>query len=451
MKKLIKEIILESKVSSALEYSRNLAIKDFGLDNILNTAMRDDSPQLDAAGFDRKKPKEPEKLQEWKAKNIPIVMSLLEEADSTKGKGYVPMIVKIYAKASIDNPKAPTNYRWGAKVEDVQSKVAEAIYLFDIVKQAGKMPEEYRDHMRFKDFFSFVEVAKREYTKYNIEKSRKKELQEISDAEKEERKGKYEYVWVDDKIKIVRIYDYKASCYFGYGSSWCTQASGPYASSAQSNFRYYGEGGRHLYIIFPGDPEIEQVEKRRANGEIIRVMSVEKYQINFLANGELDLSNVKDAQDHNYSPRKLFKERFGDLSEIFVQIEPGIQKMLMFAPNYLINQIVHDMKVLSLNKLKSLVETKAQGNPDAEQLYEDVKYAFESIDPNKMKANAKENDQITALEPLLPELLKQVMVDKAVPKSVYGIIHNLYWFMKFRLYIEKTPTSYKVSIRSLEG
>lgn len=443
MKHLYKTIVKESQIVAVLEYSRKQMISQFGADNILKTAMNDFSHQLDDAGFDRKVPKNEEELLVWKQKNLPIVMELLESADQTKDKAYVQFITKIYARASTKSNEP--HYQWGANIEDVTSTISEAISKFDEVKKRGKVPEDKRDYMKFRNFFEFVKLAKDLYEEF-IESKKQKSLDEI---EREKLKGSYKIIYADKRVKIVRLDDFKASCYFGFGSVWCTQASGPYGSSAAGHFKNKTSDDRRLYIIFPGDPVIE---RKKVSGSNKEVDSVEKYQINI--DGKTgNIIELKDQENHTVPGGDVFvlKKRFGDISPALIEDVPALMNYIAYAPNDAIETLIDDFKRIATNELQRIVQRKIEDPAVAKEVIYEGSQIIDRVDSKIVKDKAKSGERISAVDSYFPEALSELIKNSSLSRETYKVLHKIHWFIKFRVYstVDEANKRIVVNVRDL--
>lgn len=108
-----------------------------------------------------------------------------------------------------------------------------------------------------------------------------------------EGKGKYEIIYVDDEVTIVKLLDYEASLYFGSGTHWDTAAR----AERGKWFNMYNDRGSSLYVCLPKDP----------------IRSGEKYQ--FYTKPYLFIANEKD----QVISQSDFAERFpGAAAEFFM-------------------------------------------------------------------------------------------------------------------------------------
>jgi hypothetical protein len=130
------------------------------------------------------------------------------------------------------------------------------------------------------------------------------------ESEKKNR-GRSREVYEDDNVRVVVPEDEAAACYYGQGTRWCTAATrGP------NMFDMYNRNGP-MYILLPKDPGHEG----------------EKYQLHFATN------QFMDENDHPVNIVDLLERRFPELLNLFIELEPKIQNLIVFAPETLVMKI----------------------------------------------------------------------------------------------------------------
>ncbi len=196
------------------EYNQQATAQRFG-DKILQTAKKDPSPEI-AAVYEYLNANK-EIRSDIKANALISVMQAIEACDPTKNKEYMVFLAKMYAQGG-----------WGAKIEDLESKVKPALEKFHLLKLKKKIPAPRNDIMRYSDLSDFVAV-----------------MDEYPDPEEKQQadKGTAKTVFENDAVRIVVPEDQNAACYYGQGTRWCT------ASRTSTNyFGHYSKDGP-LYIF----------------------------------------------------------------------------------------------------------------------------------------------------------------------------------------------------------
>ena len=263
-----------------LEYNQQATAQRFG-DKLLQTALKDPSPQIAHIYHllhDRKEFKDFNLNPNEKTNILISIMQEIEAADPTKNKEYTVFLAKMYAQGG-----------WGAKLEDLDSKVKPALQKFHLLKLKKKIPAPRNDIMRYADLADFVGV-----------------VEEYPDPEekKEADKGTARTVFENDKVRIVVPEDQNAACYYGQGTRWCTAAR-----TSSNYFNHYNKDGP-LYILLPKQPKHDG----------------EKYQLHFASEQFMDENDYTVANIVN-----LLEHRFGNLIEWFQENEPAIRDWVMFA------------------------------------------------------------------------------------------------------------------------
>ena len=271
-----------------LEYNQQATAQRFG-DKLLQTAKKDPSPEISTVYnllHDRK-----ELDPNTKTNALISIMQAIEAADPTKNKEYTVFLAKMYAQGG-----------WGARIEDLESKVKPALEKFHLLKLKKKIPAPRNDIMRYADLADFVAV-----------------VDEYPDPEEKQQadKGQAETVFENDKVRIVIPRDQNAACYYGQGTRWCT------ASTKGANyFGQYSKDG-DLYILLPKKPQHDG----------------EKYQLHFPSGQFMD---EEDRQVEDII--QLLEMRFGNLVEFFREREPEIGDWLVFADDAVLEPLLGKIK-----------------------------------------------------------------------------------------------------------
>jgi hypothetical protein len=265
-----------------LEYNQAATAERFG-DKILQTVLKDPSPEIAHIYHmlhDRKEFKDFNLNPETKTNILISVMQAIEACDPTKNKEYTVFLAKMYAQGG-----------WGAKIEDLESKIKPALVKFHTLKLKKKLPSPRNDIMRYANLADFVAVMD-EY--------------EEPDEKKKLDKGDAVTAFENDQVRIVIPNDQAAACYYGQGTRWCT------ASTQGTNyFNHYHKDGQ-MYILLPKQPKHQG----------------EKYQLHFPSEQFMDEED-RSVQDIVY----LLEHRFGNLVPFFKEEMPEyyINEWIMFA------------------------------------------------------------------------------------------------------------------------
>ena len=144
----------------------------------------------------------------------------LEQADPTPAKSYVPRLA--------------TWWLQGTPLEDLTSRGADALEKYQTLKQRNQLNPDHRDIGRFKKFSDF-ETAMRGY--------------QVAEPETKEDRGRYEEIYRDDELVVVKLLDETAAKFWGRNTQWCT------AAQRGNMFRYYANQGP-LFVITPRKPTL---------------------------------------------------------------------------------------------------------------------------------------------------------------------------------------------------
>lgn len=192
---------------------------------------------------------------------LQYLLELVEKADPTKNKQYVPWIIRNY----INSPSL--------KFEDAISKVSEPLKKFYKLVLKKQIPAPNNDIGRIKDLASLVQVVD--------------QYPDVEDVQQD--RGEAKEVYKDADLRIIKPADQTAACYYGQGTRWCT--------AAQNNnmFDTYAKKGE-LYIIIPTKP----------------AHTGEKYQFHF------ETKQFMDEKDHRANLSEL-RQRYPQLADIFAK------------------------------------------------------------------------------------------------------------------------------------
>jgi hypothetical protein len=218
----------------------------------------------------------PEILEKIKPELVIAIIRTLENADPTPHKEYVQWIVKTYSNGRV-------------KIEDVLSTVKENLYKLSVLKRRRLIKPPLNDINRYPSFKEFMGTM---------------DQFEIPQEDVQDR-GTAQVVLDTDQVRIIMPEDQAAACYYGRGTRWCTAAT-----RGQNYFNHYSHDGP-LFIMLPKKPQHPG----------------EKYQVH------LQSEQFMDAQDEPVSPLYLIRDRFGDLTEFFFQVDPSLRNSIFFAPD----------------------------------------------------------------------------------------------------------------------
>lgn len=120
-------------------------------------------------------------------------------------------------------------------------------------------------------------------------------------------------VYDDGKLFVVNPLDYKASCYYGKGTKWCT------AAETDTHFKKYNEDGKLFYIIDRTKPTSDPLYKvaflRKFDGEKKYFDAKDEYVKSGWIFGTEQLNKLDKVVDDYLS------DQFGEQIKIFTDIE----------------------------------------------------------------------------------------------------------------------------------
>jgi hypothetical protein len=197
-----------------LEYSRDVTKQRLGA-QVLDTFRKEGSGRIRRVLGRDLGP------QDNDADTIEALIRMLEQADPTANKQYMPWLARTYVKGEIF-------------FEDVLSQVREYLEKFHILNQRRKIPAGRNDILRYSNFGDFMSV-----------------MDEYPDPEAAElkNKGEAEEIYQDQQVRVIMPYDQAAACYYGQGARWCTAAT-----KGRNYFNDYAEN-TPLLIVIPQQPQ----------------------------------------------------------------------------------------------------------------------------------------------------------------------------------------------------
>jgi hypothetical protein len=152
---------------------------------------------------------------------IEALIRMLELADPTPNKQYMPWLARTYIKGE-------------TFLEDVLTQVRDYLEKFHILNQRRKIPAGRNDILRYSNFGDFMSVVD-EYPDI--------EAPELKD------KGQADEIYQDQQVRVIMPYDQTAACYYGQGARWCTAAT-----KGRNYFNDYAEN-TPLLIVIPQQPQ----------------------------------------------------------------------------------------------------------------------------------------------------------------------------------------------------
>jgi hypothetical protein len=197
-----------------LEYSRDITRQRLG-DQVLGTFRREGSARIRRVLGRDLGP------QDSDDDTIEALIRMLEQADPTANKQYMPWLARTYIRGE-------------TFFEDVLTQVREYLAKFHTLNQRRKIPAGRNDILRYSNFGDFMSV-----------------MDEYPDPEAPELKdrGQAEEIYQDQQVRVIMPYDQAAACYYGQGARWCTAAT-----KGRNYFNDYAEN-TPLLIVIPQQPQ----------------------------------------------------------------------------------------------------------------------------------------------------------------------------------------------------
>jgi hypothetical protein len=197
-----------------IEYSRDITKQRLGA-QVLDTFRKEGSSRIRRVLGRDLGP------QDSDADTIEALIRMLEQADPTANKQYMPWLARTYVKGE-------------TFFEDVLSQVREYLSKFHILNQRRKIPAGRNDILRYSNFGDFMSV---------VDEYPDPEAPELKD------KGEAEEIYQDQQVRVIMPYDQAAACYYGQGARWCTAAT-----KGRNYFNDYAEN-TPLLIVIPQQPQ----------------------------------------------------------------------------------------------------------------------------------------------------------------------------------------------------
>jgi len=197
-----------------LEYSRDITRQRLG-DQVLGTFRREGSARIRRVLGRDLGP------QDSDDDTIEALIRMLEQADPTANKQYMPWLARTYIRGE-------------TFFEDVLTQVREYLAKFHTLNQRRKIPAGRNDILRYSNFGDFMSV---------VDEYPDPEAPELKD------KGEAEEIYQDQQVRVIMPYDQAAACYYGQGARWCTAAT-----KGRNYFNDYAEN-TPLLIVIPQQPQ----------------------------------------------------------------------------------------------------------------------------------------------------------------------------------------------------
>ena len=226
------------------------------------------------------------------------VLTNLENADPTPNKIYTPWLAREYAKGNIK------------RQEDAIVWAPTYLAKYDRAKRRSDFRQDAKDIMRL----TFTQFA-------NIMSNYVEPAAPIKD------RGKVEQVFKDANVRVLVPHDEQAACYYGQGTMWCTAAT-----QGRNYYEQYARQGK-LYILLPQQPKYDG----------------EKYQLHF-ASGQF-----MDEEDEPVDITDLLSVRFPELLPFFMEREPSMRGLVVFAEDKVLNDIATKIQELAHDFISEMI------------------------------------------------------------------------------------------------
>lgn len=226
------------------------------------------------------------------------ILTNLENADPTPNKIYTPWLAREYAKGNIK------------RIEDAIVWGPTYLAKYDRAKKRSDFRPDAKDIMRL----TFTQFA-------NIISNYVEPAAPIKD------RGQAKEIYKDANVRVIVPENEQAACYYGQGTRWCT------AATQGSNYydRYARQG--KLYILLPQQPKYDG----------------EKYQLHF-ASGQF-----MDEEDEPVSIGDLLTVRFPELLPFFIEREPSMRGLVVFAEDKVLNDIGTKIQELAHDYVSEMI------------------------------------------------------------------------------------------------
>jgi len=280
------------------------------------------------------------------------VLTNLENADPTPNKIYTPWLAREYAKGNIKRQEDAIV--WGPTY----------LAKYDRAKRRSDFRQDARDIMRL----TFTQFA-------NIMSNYVEPAAPVKD------RGQAKQVFKDANVRVIVPEDEQAACYYGQGTMWCTSAT-----QGRNYYEQYARQGK-LYILLPQQPKYDG----------------EKYQLHF-ASGQF-----MDEEDEPVSIDDLLTVRFPELLPFFMEREPSIRNLVVFADDEVLNNIANRIKELAYEYIsEQMIEWEMNDDTFREWQWEEAT-RMGIIDPETMTEDEiwdiiHENDKLNDYSDYNPDV-----------------------------------------------
>ena len=379
-----------------LEYRRDVTAKNFGVKLILAIArdvghlppLPTDLEYLRGVTVDR--------LQKWiddpdysyqATDLINAILEAIESKDPTQNKQYTQWLAKIYSNG-------------GLKFEDINRHNLLGLYV--IAKRRQMINPEHADINKFKTYKDFEKAI----FPYDLTNKLR-----ADDEKKVVNKGKSKEVYKDANVRIIVPEDEAASCYYGQGTIWCTATTDPDTDNYFDTFNNQGK----LYIMLPKQP--------KHNGE--------KYQLHF------STDQFVDENDDPIDIRELLEKGFPNTLEFFKKVEPTIEKMVVFAPDEILQKLLNEIREIVYDYVSDKISEWEAQDDYYHKWQTDNGYATDDGDIDWDKVNDDNHgytdynddardfyNNATEVVSMTPEYLRQSAQDftRGVRDAVYNLV-----------------------------
>jgi hypothetical protein len=213
---------------------------------------------------------------ETKDRIINDIINRIEDIDPTNNKEYVPWITKQYITGSM-------------QFEDLISRGADELRMYHIAKVKKLLKPNQRDIMAM-TFSQMIDIVSDNELRMKLQPKQSQD------------RGTFSVVLDNAQVRIIQLKDITASKFWGQNTKWCT------AAEKNNMFETYASEGP-IYVLIPKTPSFPG----------------EKYQISFRSN------EFKDKENNDIDNLRYFlTEQFGDLTQFFDKLDPGIISKLVF-------------------------------------------------------------------------------------------------------------------------
>jgi hypothetical protein len=260
---------------------------------------------------------------------LPDVIDRIETGDPTPNKIYVPWLAREYIKGNI------------RRIEDM-SMFTRPLTMFETYKRRRDFPQHIKDIMRLTSLQFYNAMS-----------------QFTPPAEILKDKGRSTQVYKDANVRVIVPEDQTAACYYGQGTTWCTAAT-----QSTNYFNQYNRQGK-MYILLPSAPKHDG----------------EKYQLHF-ASGQF-----MDEEDEPVDITELLTVRFPELLPFFMEQEPSMKTLVVFADDQVLSTIGNRIQELA-NEFISETITEYELNDDSYREWQwEEALRMGIIDPETMDAD----------------------------------------------------------------